>query len=127
MGIETKEYPTQERLRSQDVMEKRINTHHIQSGTYELRHHDLGWSLNPTEERIEVALKFYNTYLQKTILDRINPTTTFKSARGYGLLDIELRASFDDKSLLINGNIYEHKPFGYEQHIKYNNVIITSW
>ncbi len=104
MGIEMKEYPTEERFRSQDVMEKRMNTHHIQSGTYELGHHDLSWSLNLIEERIEVALKFYNTYLQKIILDIINPTTTFKSAWDYGLLDIELRASFDAKSLLINGN-----------------------
>ena len=127
MGIEMKEYPTEERFRSQDVMEKRMNTHHIQSETYELGHHDLSWSLNLIEERIEVALKFYNTYLQKRILDRINPTTTFKSAWDYGLFDIELRASFDAKSLLINGNIYMLKPFEYEQHIKYNNVIIMSW
>jgi hypothetical protein len=128
MGIEIVEYYG-DGQRQRKVMEDKKNTsiHYVQLGTYSLGHHDLTWELDFIDEKIKVTLKLYSTSLQTKILDRNNASAVFKSAWGYGQLDIELRASFDNKELVINGSIYQGKGFGPEKHIKYDNVIVMSW
>ena len=128
MGIEIEEYSSGEQIQRKVIREtKPIFPNHVQSGAYNLGRYDPAWSLDLVDERIKVLLKLYTTSLQTRILDRINPTTAFKNAWGYGRLDIELRAVFDNKQLLLNGSIHASKDFRYEQHIKYHNVIISSW
>jgi hypothetical protein len=128
MGIEIVEY-SEDGQRQRKVMEDKKNTsiHYIQLGTYSLGHHDLTWELDFIDEKLKVTLKLYSTSLQTKILDRNNPSTVFKSAWGYGQLDIELRTLFDNKELVINGSVYLGKGFDPEKHIKYDNVIIMSW
>ena len=127
MGIEIVEHSEDRQLLT-NVMEDMITSiYHVQSGTYNLGRHDLNWELDLIKEGIKVILKLYNTSLQTKILDRNNASAVFKSAWGYGQLDVKLRASFDNKELVINGSIYQGKGFGPEKHIKYDNVIVMSW
>ena len=127
MGIVIKDYPVDEPLKRKVMMEKDKKVLHIQSGTYDLGRHNIGWSLNLISERIEVTFKLYDSYLQKRFLDRNNPITVFKYAWGYSRIGVKIRASFDDKQLLIDGNVYIRKDSCYEQYIKYDNVIIMNW
>ena len=89
----------------------------------------LGWSIHIKEERIDLEFTTADRHRTDTsILTRETPSASFGDRSLYDSINIHVRASFDDRKLLLNGTRSVRRDAGAGWFTsRFDNVVLMTW
>lgn len=113
----------------EDDIEEEV-TESIQSGTYDMRHNQINWSLDLSSNSITVKI-INRPNLGTKIINENNPVIEYRSNDRFTIprFYAKIIANFDLKHLLLDGHVkYSCGRIGRQSCTKkYENIILTSW
>lgn len=130
MGIKLENTEFADQSAENNFIQNEVIDFQIQSGTYKYGGVELRWKVYLVEDIIEITFyKSIGGVLQSNILNRENPKAKYVERTDFPTLTMDVRASFDEKQLKLDGKIcgrsYHHH--GAIRCNEWKDVLVTSW